>query len=328
MKQAPNIVVGSEQGICTNSSFYVTNVIRANSCSLCSGNKAIFTQNLIKSMTITRKSQGLIIEKFQKKDKVCNICRQETELSVDHVPPQACPPAKSRVTSKLLYQMIGDTSFRPRQDQNGVTFKTICSDCNNLLGSRYDWALGDLARRIEGFVESNLNLPDSFEVECLPNAVMRSILGHLLAAKTETDEVVIDELIRPSIIDQSIPIHDDIHILYWVYPYEETVILRDFCMPAVRGRFQDFGFFNLIKFYPLAFLVTHQLASYEGLLSLHQFNQLLPSEKRNIQINLRSTKQSRFPEECSDDNFLAFGRTARDSVHSVPKSKSKKGKTR
>jgi hypothetical protein len=279
-------------------------------------------------MTATRKSPVLITEKFQKKDKICNICQKEKELSVDHVPPQSCPPAKSRVTSKLLYQMIGNTSFRPRQDQNGVTFKTICSDCNNLLGLKYDWALGNLAQRIESFVESKLSLPDTFEFECQPSAVMRSILGHLLAAKTETDEVVIDGLIRPSVIDPSIPIHNDIHIFYWVYLYEETVILRDFCMPAVRGRFQKFGFFNLIKFYPLAFLVTHQLSSYEGLSSLHQFNQLLPSEKRNIQINLRSTRHSRFPEECSDDNFLAFGRTARDSVHSVPKPKSKKGKTR
>jgi hypothetical protein len=279
-------------------------------------------------MTTTRKSLSRITKKFQKKDKICNICQQEKKLSDDHVPPQSCPPVKSRVTSKLLYQMIGDTSFRPRQDQNGVKFKTICSECNNLLGYKYDWALGELARRIERFVESNLSLPDSFEVECLPNAVMRSVLGHLLSAKTETDEVVVDGLIRPSIIDPSIPIHDDIHVFYWVYPYEETVIFRDFCMPAARGRFQNFGFFNLIKFYPLAFLVTHQLATYEGLPSLHQFNQLLPSEKRNVQINLRSTKRSSFPEKGSNDNFLAFGRTARDSVHSVPKSKSKKAKAR
>jgi hypothetical protein len=279
-------------------------------------------------MTSKQKTRIQITEKFHKKDKICNICQREKELSVDHVPPQTCPPAKSRVTSKLLYQIIGDTSFRPRQDQNGVTFKTICSDCNNLLGSKYDWALGDFARKIESFVESNLSLPDSFEVECQPNAVMRSILGHLLAAKTETDEVVIDALIRPSLLDSSIPIHDDIHILYWVYPYEETVIFRDFCMPSVRGRFRDIGFFNLIKFYPLAFLVTYQLESYEELSSLHQFNQLVPTVKRNVQINLRSTRHSRFPEGCSDDNCLAFGRTARDSVHSVPKPKSIKRKTR
>ncbi|HEY9794930.1 MAG TPA: hypothetical protein V6D30_04755 [Leptolyngbyaceae cyanobacterium] len=276
-------------------------------------------------MRTPKKYSVLITEKFQKKDKICNICQQEKELSIDHVPPQACPPAKSRVISKLLYQMIGDTSFRPRHSQNGVTFKTICSDCNNLLGSRYDWALGEFSRRIESFVESNISLPDSFEVECQPNAVMRSVLGHLLAAKTETDEVVVDGLIRPCVIEPSMPIHDDIHIFYWVYPYEETVILRDFCMPAVRGRFRDYGFFNLIKFYPLAFLITHQLPNYEGLSSLHQFNQLLPGEKRNVQINLRSTRYSRFPEECSDNNFLVFARTARDSVHSVPKAKRRKG---
>ena len=152
--------------------------------------------------------------------------------------------------------------------------------------------------------------------------MMRSVLGHLLAAKTETDEVMIDGLIRPCVIEPSMPIHDDIHILYWVYPYEETVILRDFYMPAVRGGFGDVGFFNLLKFYPLAFLVTHQLPSYEGLSSLHQFNQLAPDEKRNVQINLRSTKKrSRFPEECSNNNFLAIGRTERDSVYSVPKPK-------
>ena len=269
-------------------------------------------------MTVSRKPQ---FRKFQKKDSICNICQQEKVLSIDHVPPQACPPAKSRVTSKLLYQMIGDTSFGHRQDQNGVTFKTICSDCNNLLGSRYDRALGDISRRIESFVDSNLILPHSFEIECQPNAVIRSVLGHLLAAKTETDEVLIDELIRPCVIDPSVPIHDDIHILYWVYPYEKTVILRDFSMPAVRGIFRDFGFFNLLKFYPLAFLVTHKLPSYEGLSSLHQFNQLAPSENRNVQINLRSTKKSRFPEECSKNNFLALGRTEQDSVLSVPKSK-------
>ncbi|RAM47956.1 MAG: hypothetical protein C6Y22_30525 [Hapalosiphonaceae cyanobacterium JJU2] len=263
-----------------------------------------------------------IIEKFKKKDRICNICQQEKELSDDHVPPKACPPAKNIVISKLLYEMIGERSFRKRNSQNGVTYKTICRDCNNGLGTKYDWALGELSKKIESFVESNLILPDSFEVECHPNAIMRSVLGHLLAAKTETDEVVIDNLIRPCILDPSLPIHDDIDIFYWVYPYEKTIILRDFGMPAVRGNLQRSGFFNMIKFYPIAFLITHQLKSYEKLLSLHQFNKLIPSDKANIQINLRSVKSSTWPEEClGTENFLALGRSANDSVYAVPKAK-------
>jgi hypothetical protein len=266
-----------------------------------------------------KNSKQSIITKFNKKDNVCNICQKEKALSDDHVPPQGCPPAKSIVISKLLYEMTGNRAFRPRISQNGITYKTICSDCNNGLGG-YDRALSEFSQKIETFINSKLILPESFEVECYPNAIMRSVLGHLLAAKTETDEVVIDNLIRPCILDPSLPIHDDIHIFYWVYPYEKTIILRDFGMPAIRSNFQRGGFFNMIKFYPIAFLITHQLNSYEGLLSLHQFNKLTPSDKANIPINLRSIKSSTWPEEClGTENFLFLGRAANDSVYAVPK---------
>jgi len=269
-----------------------------------------------------KNSKQSIIEKFKKKDRICNICQQEKELSEDHVPPQACPPAKNRVISKLLYEMTGNRSFRPRFSQNGVTYETICKACNNKLGNKYDWALGEFSLKIESFVDSKLILPESFEVECHPNAIMRSVLGHLLAAKTETDEVVIDNLIRPCILDSSLPIHDDIHIYYWVYPYEKTIIMRDFGMLAVRGSLQTGGFFNMIKFYPTAFLITHKLPSYEGLPSLHQFNNLSPGNKANIQINLRSVKSSTWPEECRGmENLLVVGRAANDSVYAVPKAK-------
>lgn len=269
------------------------------------------------------KHNSIIVEKFRKKDAFCNICSKETlKLSEDHVPPRTCPPAKNRVISKLIYQMTGDRSFRPRISQSGVSYTTICSDCNNKLGSRYDDALGEFSRKIESFVESCIALPDSFEVECYPNAIMRSILGHLLAAKTETDEVVIDNLIRPFIFDPLLPIHDDIYIFYWVYPYETTIILRDFAMPAIRGRLNTAGFFNMIKFYPIAFLITHKLDSYEGLPSLHKFNNLSPNDKACLKINLRPVQQSTWPEECLGlENFLMFGRSANDSVYSVPRAK-------
>lgn len=270
--------------------------------------------------------QPPILKKFNKKDKICNICQQEKNLSEDHIPPQVCPSAKSIVISKLLHQMIGDRSFRPRISQNGITYKTLCNPCNNLVGKKYDWALGEFSQKIESFVETNLSLPDSFDIECYPNAMMRSVLGHLIAAKTETDQVAVDQLIRPCILNSSLPIPDDIHIFYWVYPYEKTVILRDFGMPAIRGRLGTSGFFNLIKFYPIAFLIAHQLSSYERLSSLHQFDKLSPSTKANIQINLRSVKSSTWPEECLGlENYLLVGRAANDSVYAV--SKAKKTKT-
>lgn len=261
-----------------------------------------------------------IVEKFRKKDNICNICLRENSLTDDHVPPKACPPSKNIVISKLHYQMSGDRSLRPRISQSGVSYKTICRACNNKLGSDFDWALGEFSRKIESFVESPIALLNSFEVECYPNAVMRSVLGHLVAAKTETDQGVIDDLIRSFIFDPSLPIHNDIHIFYWVYPYDKTIILRDFAMPAVRGMLNTIGSFNMIKFYPIAFLITHKLASYEGLSSLHQFNGSSPSDIVRLKINLKPIQRSTWPEECLGlENFLMLSRSADDSVHAVPK---------
>ena len=253
-------------------------------------------------------------QKFVKKDSICNICQRQAELSADHVPPKVCPPAKRRVISRLLYEMTEDRSFRPRISQSGVQYRTICGECNSSLGSNYDLALGQFSRTVESFISSSIDLPASFEVECFPNAIIRSVLGHLLAAKTEHDDVVIDSLIRPSILDKSVPIHEDIHIFYWVYPYDKTIILRDFGMSAVRGRFDKPGVFSMMKFYPIAFLLTYQLPEYAGLHSLHQFNGLSADDKACLTVDLQTVRSSAWPE----NKGILVGRAERDSVYSVP----------
>ncbi|MDC0833309.1 hypothetical protein POG22_09860 [Geitlerinema sp. CS-897] len=270
------------------------------------------------------KNRKPITQKFVKKDNICNICQQEAILSEDHVPPKACPPLKDRIINILLYEFTNERGFKPRNTQNGVLYKTICSDCNNKLGINYDRRLGEFSRQIEKFVETKLELPPAFQVECYPNAIMRSVLGHLLAAKTETDNSEIDRLIRPCILDDSIPIPQDINIFYWVYPYERTIILRDFGMPSIRGNLKTFGIFNLLKFYPVAFLVSHKCVDYESLHNLNSFKKLSPKDVACIDIDLTSTKKSSWPEECNGlENFLMIGKAANDSVYSVPRSNKK-----
>jgi len=264
------------------------------------------------------------VEKFEKKDNICNICQTKVKrLSEDHVPPKACPPAKNIVISKLFEQMTGNQFHRPRFSQSGIFYRTLCSNCNNMLGTKYDSALAEFCHNIRRIIESPLFLIDSFGVECNANALMRSILGHLLAAKTKTDQVVIDSLIRPCVLDSSLPIHKDIHIFYWIYPYEKTIILRDFGMPAIRGRlFEKPGFFNMLKFYPVAFLITYQLPSYENLLNLDQFNKSLLTDKVKLTIDLRPIRSSTWPEECKGlENFLLVGEASHDSIQAIPRIK-------
>jgi hypothetical protein len=93
-------------------------------------------------------------------------------------------------------------------------------------------------------------------------------------------------------------------------------------MPAIRGKLNTFGYFNMIKFYPIAFLITHKLPTYERLSSLHKFNNISVNDKACVTINLRDVRSSTWPEEClGTENFLMIGRAANDSVHSVPRIK-------
>lgn len=280
-------------------------------------------------MTTTKKR----IPNHVKEDNICNICLETKNLSKDHIPPRSCPPAKPRVVSRLTHKLIGDESFQPKFTQDGQTYQTICRDCNNFLGSNYDSSLCDLSQKIQRFVESSIILPDYFEVECQPNAIIRSILGHLLAAKTRTDQEVVDQLIRPCILNPYLPVPEDIHVFYWVYPYDATIIFRDFMMPSVRGKIKGGGLeilsvelaiFSLIKFYPIAFLVTYQLSNYERLESLHNFNNFNFKDIANITINLNSGKYFTWPEECrGTENYLVWGKPAEDALFSVPHLKGK-----
>ncbi|PHV61913.1 hypothetical protein [Cyanobacterium aponinum] len=268
------------------------------------------------------KKQKHRVKKFIKQDKYCNICEQKHDkLSADHVPLKSCPPKKERFISQLRYKLLGDSSFQLRISQSGVKYETICNQCNNNLGSKYDWALVDLSKKIESLTNSNIILPDSFEIECYPNAIIRSVLGHLLAAKTITDKSIIDSLIRPCILDESIPIDKNIHVFYWIYPYDKIIILRDVGMPSIRNKLtSEICIFSIIKFFPIAFLVTYQLDKYENLQNLYQFNNLSIKDKANLQINLKNIKKATWPEECIGfENFLLIGQSFDDSVYSVPR---------
>ncbi|OYQ62310.1 hypothetical protein B9G53_22840 [Pseudanabaena sp. SR411] len=265
------------------------------------------------------KNKKLFVQKFEKENSICNICESEKKLTEDHVPPKSCVSVSNRAIYLLSHTLTGDNSFKPRLVQNGITYKTICAKCNNDLG-KYDKYLLDLKEKIEVCVKSKLILPDTIEVECCPNAIMRSVLGHILSARTGANESIIDSIIRSSIKNSLLPIDDDIHIFYWVYPYQETVIFRDFSMSAIRGKLDEChrtSFFSLIKFYPLAFLVAYDLPVYSDLLSLHEFNHIKPEDKMLIKVDLKLHKQN-FPEVLDGFDFIVFGRSANDSVYSIP----------
>ncbi|MHA1170293.1 MAG: hypothetical protein ACTSRU_20900, partial [Candidatus Hodarchaeales archaeon] len=124
---------------------------------------------------------------------ICKICLQEKELSEDHVPPQGgivIEPIEIRnAFDSVLKANLGRDYYI---SQNGVKFKTICKECNSKLGRLYDKDLNEFSIGVGRYISSSLKTPEVIRYRTKPNSIIRAILGHLLAVKSELDDLEFD----------------------------------------------------------------------------------------------------------------------------------------
>lgn len=249
----------------------------------------------------------------------CNICTNTCSLSWDHVPPKGSIEI-STVEMRVLYETLAgkDEDLKIRESQNGLKYRTICSECNEFLGRNYDQVIKDFAISVGRYLKSNLTFATVVNHRTKPVKLMRGILGHILSAKVEFDNVQLDEQVRNFIFDENAIIPDDIHIFYWVYPYDCTIILRDVAMPSVRGNFSNSGFFQIFKYFPIAYIVTN-LTAYERLDELTIYRHLPIDEEVDIPIRLDRTEHYHWPEIVDRGNIVMGGQSASNAVLSVPR---------
>jgi hypothetical protein len=249
----------------------------------------------------------------------CKICLEKDVIfSEDHVPPRSVQPF---LNLKLFNPLgIRTDNFIPKTyySQNGLKFNTICKGCNEKL-QKYDASLRYFVHDLKKFLVSKLYVPRTIELICRPNAICRSVLGHLLSSKTFVDECPEDVKFRKCVLNTSSPIPDETFIHYWVYPFRSIKVFRDYAMPKKRGRFNDIpGVFHGIKFYPIAFLVT-DFDYYEGLLSMNKYKTIPFSEEAKVEIALDKKYPEHWPETVDKGNFILMGKSLEDSRMAVQK---------
>lgn len=263
-----------------------------------------------------------VVEK-NSEDQRCNICLRTDALTEDHVPPKRCLSDRSVLLYGLADLISNEARVVHTRSNDGVRYRTLCSNCNNTLLGRYDSALKDLADAISRFCESGLVLPrrsPELSIRCRPRAVLQSVLGHLLAAKSITDEGCnIDVALRPSILDPTVPIPDWIHVFYWLHPHRAVEVVRDIGMPAVRGRLWggQFAMFSILKFYPIGFLVT-DAPNYAWLPTLDEFRASPADLEAVISLPVDIVAPSTWPNSTDDGNIIMAVDTLKDAVRAVP----------
>jgi hypothetical protein len=252
---------------------------------------------------------------------ICNICKQSSALSWDHVPPKGGIDSQSVEQVSILQHLAGNPEeFKPNISQNGVKYRTICRRCNSKLGRLYDPYLNDFALGVGRILKSIVKIPTPvIHYKTQPIMLIKAILGHLLAAKCVLDNTSSDEIIRDFLFDDKVKLSKEIKVFYWTYPYQDIVVIRDVFMPAVRGEFNKCGhFIGILKYFPIAYLVC-DLEQYEGLDELTVYRGLNLEESAEIPIRLTQVKCSTWPEMAEDGNCVAGGANLNSSVYARPR---------
>ena len=135
---------------------------------------------------------------------------------------------------------------------NGLTFKTICQDCNSMLGGKYDSHLNDFLNRIHATLDKPITLPNPLMVRCRPTPIIKAVMGHLLASKTSFCNSEIDRITRNYILNDNSVLPSDVHLYYWFYPYDGAIISTDRIVLSGLVDIEQANY-QVLKYYPLAF---------------------------------------------------------------------------
>jgi len=264
---------------------------------------------------VTKKANNVQPLSFKKGNNVCNICGGKRNLTDDHVPPRCCGNDKPVVARRMQGHLL-----RARQvdakSLNGLKFRTLCRDCNSMLGA-WDNALGGFAAQVKSVIIPAVVLPDLVTLTVRPGAVLRSVLGHVVAAKVQDDKVTTDQKIRDYLLGSN-GLDPAIKVYCWPYPAGVTVVSRDFTFVDVEGEGgKSPGLISVVKFHPLAFCVLDghdQLKEAQYLTELHGFANTDPRDEATVQIRIRPPVYPPWPETAHGNHLVLGGRTYVDSV--------------
>ncbi len=222
----------------------------------------------------------------------CNLCLgANNRLTGDHVPPRACGN-KNRVKIDLYLAESHREKPVTRTGYRGVEFKTLCAECNNVRVGSHDGAFGEFVALLRAAAESSTR--NAYEISFRPSAVIRSILGHVVAAQTVTSSADPEVAIRDFLVNGS-PLEQRFKIHYWLYNQSRIVVVPDFVL-------SDFvmhkvsGILSVTKFDPVVICVEFDGDFPFGVPTLHQHASRASSEIVTDTVDLTPTLHPDFPE--------------------------------
>lgn len=185
---------------------------------------------------------------------VCLLCGKKVgKMSKDHIPPQCC----GNTGRVIMESYAANANITPVDCKKGLVFRTICKECNTLLGEKYDHVLGAFVKDIRRILESQLIYPyPRLEIKTQPTRLLKAILGHLVATMNHINSCDNNSYlqdIRDYVLSTRVDVPKNLHVFYWLFPYKYLMISRNHI--ALLNYFER-NVCCILKFYPVAFAVV------------------------------------------------------------------------
>ncbi len=239
----------------------------------------------------------------------CNICGDEGPLTEDHTPPKSCGGVTAAHVLAIRDTLnVGRQPPRKGKPQTHVPVRSLCKRCNSdILGHLYDPALAHFCGQVRAAADGVVHLPAELRVRIQPAAVMRSVAGHMAAREPERyDKGALTEPLRDYILNAALPLPSPMKFYYWFYPYRTQVFIRDAAY-ITMGKTDPFGFW-LLKFFPLAFMVTFDTnANANVMQSLEDYRAVSPAAKYDVPVRLSPPVPPLWPEHPTQDSAIMYG---------------------
>lgn len=184
----------------------------------------------------------------------CSLCGEHSKLCFDHIPPQSCGN-----TNDVFYytydQFIKDPlkKFKKKHSQNGVKYKYICENCNNLMGAKYDPELAKFRNVALDLIEGTSVSDKKIEVK----NVVKSIFGHFIASAPYDIKSVLDEEMTNFYMDKPNSVLTDYSLYTLFYPHQKTIfVFKNYAVGQVLPQGIDLpkGVLSSLYFFPFAFI--------------------------------------------------------------------------
>jgi hypothetical protein len=211
----------------------------------------------------------------------CVLCKSYSDLTVSHTPPKSVGNDRDLLgNSYLASASLEGAGLLKRRFKNGISFRTLCGDCNSRLGGCEDKILEKFFDDARKILSSNVIFPSPItRITTKPNLLIRGILAHVATSndsgmRTTFSDDVSDLFFRKTSLRDC-----PWNVFFWPYTGNSQTIIRDLGMVDFISHGTEVV--QVLKLAPLGFVMTSNLR-FRGLVRLNAWITNHDEEEREV----------------------------------------------